>query len=209
VPPLHEFFWLSDACIQIKWHSPTPSSPSFLAWRWLRCWRKNVTIFEGSQWSIPRLRIFQSFEQLQGVSPLISFGTGWNANAVSDPGMNDAGVFGWLVWKSYLKPAVSSDRSFLFLLKKKHNNLVGIWGWLLGHGFLAVEWCCPVQFGVSKRNHPMHHGITPSGKSLWRLSMSNDSKSASAGFQADAREHALMTALYTWGTRKSDKTNYV
>ena len=40
VPPLHEFFWLSDACIQIKWHSPTPSSPSFLAWRWLRCWRK-------------------------------------------------------------------------------------------------------------------------------------------------------------------------
>ena len=28
------------ACIQIKWHSPTPSSPSFLAWRWLRCWRK-------------------------------------------------------------------------------------------------------------------------------------------------------------------------
>ena len=30
----------SDACIQIKWHSPTPSSPSFLAWRWLRCWRK-------------------------------------------------------------------------------------------------------------------------------------------------------------------------
>ena len=42
VPPLHEFFWLSDACIQIKWHSPTPSSPSFLAWRWLRCWRKNI-----------------------------------------------------------------------------------------------------------------------------------------------------------------------
>ena len=40
VPPLHEFFWLSDACTQIKWHSPTPSSPSFLAWRWLRCWRK-------------------------------------------------------------------------------------------------------------------------------------------------------------------------
>ena len=31
---------MSDACIQIKWHSPTPSSPSFLAWRWLRCWRK-------------------------------------------------------------------------------------------------------------------------------------------------------------------------
>ena len=58
--------------------------------------------------------------------------------------MNDAGVFGWLVWKSYLKPAVSSDWSFLFLLKKKQNNLVGIWGWLLGHGFLAVEWCCPV-----------------------------------------------------------------
>jgi hypothetical protein len=43
VPPLHEFFWLSDACIQIKWHSPTPSSPSFLAWRWLRCWRKKST----------------------------------------------------------------------------------------------------------------------------------------------------------------------
>ena len=58
--------------------------------------------------------------------------------------MNDAGVFGWLVWKSYLKPAVSSDWSFLFWLKKKQNNLVGIWGWLLGHGFLAVEWCCPV-----------------------------------------------------------------
>ena len=45
VPPLHEFFWLSDACIQIKWHSPTPSSPSFLAWRWLRCWRKINNIY--------------------------------------------------------------------------------------------------------------------------------------------------------------------
>ena len=33
VPPLHEFIWLSDACIQIQWLSPTLSSPSFLAWR--------------------------------------------------------------------------------------------------------------------------------------------------------------------------------
>ena len=27
VPHLHEFIWLSDACIQIKWLSPTLSSP--------------------------------------------------------------------------------------------------------------------------------------------------------------------------------------
>ena len=27
-------------CIQIQWLSPTLSWPSFLAWRWLRCWRK-------------------------------------------------------------------------------------------------------------------------------------------------------------------------
>ena len=39
VPPLHEFIWLSDACIQIKWLSPTLSSPSLL-----RCWRKGLHI---------------------------------------------------------------------------------------------------------------------------------------------------------------------
>ena len=35
---LHEFIWLSDACIQFKWHWPMLSSSIFLAWRWLRCW---------------------------------------------------------------------------------------------------------------------------------------------------------------------------
>ena len=78
VPPLHEFFWLSDACIQIKWHSPTPSSPSFLAWRWLRCWRKKICSTSTLRYQPPRSRFRHCGRAATETSSLEKIPTPWS-----------------------------------------------------------------------------------------------------------------------------------
>ena len=81
VPPLHEFIWLSDACIQINWLSPTLSSPSFLAWRWLRCWRKRQQL----HWTPAVMDMNQLQEEW--ASKILHFGPkvqGWKGTSTWD-----------------------------------------------------------------------------------------------------------------------------